>query len=466
MEKTPALRRELGVFDLVLFYLAGGFSLRWIATAAAGGPSTIAVWIFACLCFFLPLAGCVLELSSRYPQEGGLYVWTQRAFGDFPGFLAAWTYWMSNLPFFPAVLYFGAGSMLFAVGRRGDPLINNATYYMLFALGWLALITVLNILGLKHGKWLNNCCAMGAWIPIAVLLALAAIFARHFGSATSFAAGRLVPHADLKSAIFWSTIFFAFGGAETGSFMGEEIKDARRTIPRSLILAGILIAGCYIAGTIAMLVALPSSSITGVGGFVSAISLMCGKLGLAWLVAPVALMVVLNSVGGAAVYLSSASRLPFVAGIDHYLPRVFGYVHPRWRTPWVAIGAYGVAGMVCALLGQAGTSVRSAYDVLVSMSIISYFIPFVFLFAAMMRLQREPVPKGAFRIPGGRPVAIALASVGLLTTLLTIVLSVIPPDEEPNKPLAIAKVVGSTLFLIVAGVAVYSVSRRRSRRGG
>ena len=83
------LKRELGFFDLTLFYIAGGLSLRWIATAAAAGPSTIVVWIFACLFFFIPLAASVLELSARYPQEGGLYVWTQRAFGDFSGFLAA-----------------------------------------------------------------------------------------------------------------------------------------------------------------------------------------------------------------------------------------------------------------------------------------------------------------------------------------------------------------------------------------
>jgi len=465
-EKTPttALKRELGIFDLVLFYVASGLSLRWIATAAAAGPSTIIIWIFACLCFFVPLAACVLELSSRYPQEGGLYVWTQRAFGDFSGFIAAWTYWMSNLPYFPAVLYFGAGSALFAMGKRGEHLTNNATYYMLFALGWLGLITLLNILGLKQAKWLNNCCTLGIWIPIAVLLVLAAIFASRYGSATSFSAEHLVPHADLKNAIFWSTIFFAFGGVETGSFMGEEIKDARRTIPRALVIGGALVVACYIAGTIAMLIALPNTAISGVGGFVSAISLMCTRLNLGWLIAPVALLVVFNSVGSAGAYLSSTSRLPFVAGIDRYLPPIFGNVHPRWRTPWIAIGAYGIVGMLCALLSQAGSTVRSAYDILVSMSIITYFIPFAFLFASMIRLQREPVVEGTIRIPGGRPVVIVLASMGMLTTLMTIALSVIPPDEEPNKPLAIVKVIGSTLFLVGAGVAVYVASNRRLRK--
>jgi glutamate:GABA antiporter len=456
------LKRELGFFDLTLFYIAGGLSLRWIATAAAAGPSTILIWIFACLCFFVPLAASVLELSARYPQEGGLYVWTQHAFGDFSGFLAAWTYWMSNLPYFPAVLYFGAGSLLFAF-PHGQGLSGNRNYYLLFSLACLTLITILNVRGLKFGKWLNSLGAFGSWLPIMILLVLAAVSVSRYGSATRFTAATMTPHADLKNAIFWSTIFFAFGGCETGSFMSEEIKNARRTIPRALIVSGIILAASYIAGTIALLVALPSATISGLNGFINALQVMCTRLGLSWVVVIIALLVALNTIGGAASFLSSTSRLPFVAGIDRYLPRIFGRVHAKWGTPWIAIIFYGLAGMLCALLSQAGSSVQGAYDLLVSMSIITYFIPFVFLFLAMIRLQREPVPPGVTRLPGGKPTAVLLASVGLLTTLMTIVLAIIPPDDEPHKELAITKVIGSTFLLIGTGVAVF-LSRNRSTR--
>ena len=99
------LKRSLGCRDLILYYVVSGLSLRWIATAAATGPSAIAVWLTALCGFFLPLAACVLDLSSRYPAEGGLYIWTHEAFGPFPAFMSAWTYWMSNLPYFPAILF-------------------------------------------------------------------------------------------------------------------------------------------------------------------------------------------------------------------------------------------------------------------------------------------------------------------------------------------------------------------------
>jgi glutamate:GABA antiporter len=103
----------MGFRDLVLFYVVTGVSLRWIAAAASIGPGSILIWIGAWLLFYVPLALSVIELSSRYPAEGGLYVWTKKAFGEGPSFIAAWTYWNSNLPYFPAVLYFAASNILF-----------------------------------------------------------------------------------------------------------------------------------------------------------------------------------------------------------------------------------------------------------------------------------------------------------------------------------------------------------------
>ena len=96
------LKRRIRFVDLTLFYVISALSLRWIATAAATGPGAITLWLIAWAAFFVPLAASVLMLSRRFPQEGGLYVWTRLAFGDFAGFIAGWTYWMSNLPYFPA----------------------------------------------------------------------------------------------------------------------------------------------------------------------------------------------------------------------------------------------------------------------------------------------------------------------------------------------------------------------------
>jgi glutamate:GABA antiporter len=451
---TAKLKRELGFRDLVLFYIVSGLSLRWIATAAASGPSALALWVFAWFGFFLPLAGCVLELSSRYPQEGGLYIWTREAYGEFPAFMAAWAYWMSNLPYFSAVLYFAASSLLF-LSPRAAYLADRNLYFLLFTVIMLALITVLNVVGLGTGKWLNNLGGIGMGLPVLCLIGLGAASFARFGSATRFTLASAVPHAHVKDLIFWSTIFFAFSGSECASFMGDEIKDARRVVPRSLLLAGVIITIAYLAGTAAMLVALPSGSITGLGGFMTAIDFLCRRLGFAGLIAPLAVLVAVSNVGAAAAYLSSTARLPFVVGINHYLPPVFARVHPRWHTPYVAILVYGFAGMLFGVISQAGTSVRSAYDLLVTMSLIAYFIPYLFIFAAMIRLQRRPYLPGTIRVPGGRPVAVVLACTGFFSTAFAIVLSLFPAEDEKNPGIALTKILVMTTLLLITGVLVY-----------
>src|SRR5205823_3746036 len=161
--------------DLFLFYIVTGFSLRWIATAAAAGPSALVIWVIAALGLFVPLVFAVLELSSRYPQEGGVYVWSKQAFGPFAAFLTGWTYWGSNLPYFPGLLYFAAGNALFIGGPAWQPLSSNSAYFIGVSLGGLAVAVVLNIVGLNVGKWLNNVGAIASWIPAFALIAFGAI---------------------------------------------------------------------------------------------------------------------------------------------------------------------------------------------------------------------------------------------------------------------------------------------------
>jgi amino acid transporter len=457
-------RRVLGFRDLVLFYVVTGISLRWIATAAAAGPSSIVIWIGAWLCFYTPLALSVLELSSRYPSEGGLYVWSKRAFGDFSGFMSGWTYWTSNLPYFPAVLYFAASNILFMRQSAWEHLSNNATFYIVFSLLTLSAATLLNIVGLDIGKWLHNVGALAMWIPVGIVIVMGLIAWHRYGSATQFTVHSMTPSTHLNDIIFWSVLTFAFGGSETASFMGEEIKNPRRSIPFALLFGGVTVAFCYIVGTAAILLALPSGEVSNLQGLVQAISKTASRVGFPGVLPVAAFLIALSNIGAASAYLAAVARLPFVAGIDRFLPPAFGALHPRWKTPWVALLTQFVLGVVFIFLGQAGTSVKGAYDVLVSMGVIVYFIPYLYLFAAMIKLQREPAGSDVIRVPGGTTVAKLVAALGFVTTTLTIVLSLIPQPDEPNKPLALFKIVGGTGALLLVGVWLYAAGKRRAAK--
>ncbi|HYH45231.1 MAG TPA: APC family permease [Thermoanaerobaculia bacterium] len=462
-EPRPRLRRAMGLFDLILFYVATSFSLRWIATAAATGPGALAVWGIACLAFFVPLALAVLELSSRHPDQGGIYVWTKRAFGGFSGFMAGWLYWSSNLPYLPSLLYFGAANALFVGGDSWQRLADDRGYFLLVSLLGLGVAVAVNVVGLDVGKWLHNLGAVGQWLPAAALVGLGVVSFTRFGSATEFTAASLLPDFSFKDVIFWSTMAFAFGGVESASNMSEEIRDARRNVPRALLAGGLLIAAVYVLATAALLVALPQSEVTGLQGILQAITRVGARLGLEGLGPPVAVLVTLGVLGTTGAWFAATARLPFVAGLDRYLPPAFGRLHPRWGTPHVALLVQAAVAAVICVLGQAGTTVKGAYEVLVSMGIISYFIPYLFLFAALIKLQREPAGPEVVRVPGGRPVALLVGGLGFATTTASIVFACIPAADEPHKALAAAKTIGLSLLLAAVGAAVYAAGVRRAR---
>jgi glutamate:GABA antiporter len=443
------LRRAMGFWDVVLFLVAAVVGLRWITTAAAAGPSSLVVWAVAFAAFFVPLAVTVIDLSRRYPEEGGLYVWVKHAFGDFAGFVAGWMYWCSNLVYLPGLLYFSAANALYIGGSSWQSLSASAPYFIAVSLGGLGLALWLNVVGLGVGKWLHNAGGLGTWIPIGFLVAFGALALARFGPASPVSAGDFVPSTRLGYMVFWSTIAFGFAGLETASLMSEEIVDPARTIPRAIVAAGAIITGIYMLGTAAVVFALPPGQVSSLSGFMAAIQQTGDRVGLPGAAALVAVLVTIGNFGGVGAWLAATARLPFVAGLDRTLPAAFGRLHPRWGTPHVALYVQVAGAAVFVVLGQAGTGVQGAYDALVGIGVISYFIPYLLLFAAMIKLARE------------RPIARLLAWLGLVVTFVSIALACVPPDDSTDPVLAVVKVLGSSAGLLLVGGFLYMRSRRR-----
>lgn len=461
MAAAGSLIRAMGLRDTALFLIVAVASPRWIATAAAAGPGSLVVWGIALLAFFAPLALATLELSSRHPEEGGVYVWTRHAFGGFAGFMSAWLYWVSNLVYFPGLLYFTVANALPMAGPAGAAAGESAAVYVTLSLAGLAIALVLNLRGLLVARWLHNAGAIANWSAVALLVVLAAVLVARHGSATEFTVASLTPATGLRDIVFWSTIAFAFAGVEAASLMGGEIRDARRTIPRAIAIAAIGVAAFYILGTVAVLVAMPAAEVSALGGPVDAVGRLGGSLGLPWAGIAAAALITLGNVGGVGAWLAAAARLPFVAGIDRYLPPAFARVHPRWGTPVTSLVVQAAGTAVFIVLGQAGATVEAAYSALVSMAVIAYFVPFLFMFAALIRVQREPAAPGVIRVPGGPAVAVLAGVVGFATTALSILLALIPPAGTAEPTITALKVAGSSLVLIAIGVVLYVRGSRR-----
>lgn len=456
MSQRPELPRVMGLRDLVLLHIVAIVGLRWLLTAANIGPSSIILWLLAVLLFFIPQGLAVLELSSRLPEEGGIYVWTREAFGPLHGFICGWSYWVCNFIYYPSLIVFIAGNAVFILGQKYAGLADNALYQVVFSLGILWLAMGLNIVGLRIGRWVQNTGALASWITVALLIILGcAAWSLGVGQ-NPFTAGPIIPDLGLSSLGLWSSLCFALAGLELAVVMGGEVRDPARSLPRSILIAAPLIAGVYIVGTLAVLAASPSSGVDLVTGLVETISGAGERLGLP-LTRIAGFLIVLMGLGGLGAWLAGTARIPFVIGLDRYLPPVLGRIHPRWGTPYVALLVQGVGASIFILLGTLGSSVEETYLILVDTTIIVVFIPYLYMFLALAVLRRHGAgpEKPTFIIPGGMKVVYLVAASGFATTAISIVLATLPTEVATSPLWFIVKVVGGAAGLIVVGLVFY-----------
>jgi amino acid transporter len=451
--------KALGLWDVVAMNVVAVVGLRWIARSARVGAPSVTLWILAALCFFVPLAIAVSRLAQRYPEQGGMYVWVRRAFGPVHGFVCGWCLWVNNLFYFPSLLLFAAANLPLALGMDAGALADSRTYAVAFVLVTLWALIGLNILGLTHGKHLQNVGTYATFVPAGLLIAFGAVAVFRFGSATSFAPSELWPRDDVLSTVsLWSAMCFGFSGFEITSFVGQEVKDPERTIPRGVLIAGLLTLVLYIVASASVLAALPAAALQERSGISDAVDLVSGRIGLAGFGALTAFLLVVGSIGGTSSWIAGAARVPFAAGVDHVLPRAFAALHPKYRTPHVSLLVQGLVATALFLaslfltVGGQRTSVQESYDILVNLTILIYFVPYLYLFAAFVRLMQPT-----------RPMA-AAAAVGFLATLISLALVFVPPSGTENVLNYEANLVGQALIIVGIGGVLFWRSRGRRRR--
>jgi glutamate:GABA antiporter len=457
-DSKTQLRKSMGFWDVLLFNIAAVLGPRWIAAAGHNGTSSISLWVLAALLFFVPGALVINELSSRFPEEGGIYAWARDAFGPFHGFIAGWTYWIYTVFYFPGLLLASASMSAYVIGGRGMVLAQDRTYLLWCSMALLLIAVVLNIIGLNIGKWLQNAGGVGTYVPLLILAGVAALVCLRHGSATHFTMANMMPTWNWDTINFWSQIAFAFTGLELVSCMAEEVRDPRRTLPRAVFGSGALIALMYIVGTFAVLALAPATDLDPQSGVFHAITIGSVALRVGFLGVLAAILVTAGNAGGIGSTVAGVARVPFQVGIDRYLPAAFGKIHPKWRTPYISILVQAVLSGGILLVSQISESTRGAYQFLVDAAIILYFIPFLYMFAAIIKLASRAdraANAHAVLVPGGKLGVWICGGLGFLVVLLGIFVSVVPPGDSMNKVGFELKLIGGTVVSVLIGLALY-----------
>jgi len=440
----------------VLLFVVAVFNLNVVPSIAANGGVTIWLWIISLLLFFFPQGIAVIELAHRYPGEGGVYLWAKEVFGDFHGFLSGWCYWTNNMLYVPTIMLYFVGVSVYVLGPQYRGLPDNKIFAASLSLALLALLTLLNILGLGVGKWINNAGAVGTFIAAAVLVGLGIIIWWRFGT-TITAADFKIPANPRFVLNSFGVVCFGLIGLELASVMGDEIQDPARTLPGAVAWGGVISGTLYVAATLTLLISV-GKSVNVLQGVVQAVTGMAARVGVYWIAVPFAIMLSLAIAGIGSAWIGGCARIPFVAGLDSYMPSWLGKVHPRYSTPYAALIVQSVVSGVLVLLNFAGAGVQETFQKLLSLAVVLNLIPFVYMFAALVRLAiTEPVPKGQY----SRATMFLAGSSGLLTAILGIALVFFPAQQISSLLWYEVWMIGGTLFFVGLAAFFFFVYGRR-----
>lgn len=445
----PHLKRVLGQRDLALLCVVAIVNLNLVPVVAANGPVTIWLWLLALLLFFWPQGIAVIELSHRYPGEGGIYLWSKELFGEFQGFISGWCYWTNNIFYIPTLLFYLVGISVYVGGERTLALGDNRAFVFSASLIMLVAMVALNVRGLGVGKWVNNLGGIGTAIAALVLIGLAAYVLGDQGS--GLAPGSFRPaHADWQMVSSFGVICFGLVGLELGSIMGDEIREPRRTIPRAIFWGGVVSGVLYIGATLAVLLALPQEQIGVVQGILQAVSKMASEAGVSKIVPVLAVVLSVSIAGATSAWLAGSARIPFVAGLDRYLPSALGKLHQRYATPYVALITHATCSFLFVALSFVGASVEEAYKTMLDLAIVLQLVPFLYMYAALVKLAaREQTASGSYK----RSTLWVAGVSGFLTTALGMALAFLPSRHIASVWLFELKMALGCLFFL--GLAAF-----------
>src|SRR6188472_49505 len=458
-KRSTALRKPLGLFDLVLTQILFVVGSSWVGAAAKLGQAHLFFWLLAILLFYIPQAAVVIYLSNRMPLEGGIYQWAKLGFNEFAGFIVAWNLWLLSITVIALGGMFVTTNISYAIGPGAAWMPENKWCVSLISaalvggLGWAC------VRGLSLGKWIHN---VGAFAMFAVYTSLILL------PLLSLARGELKSYQPLQFALPAMSLFYCFNifsklavgalsGFEYVAILAGETRAPARDIGRSVLIASPVIALAFILGTSSVLAFIGDNPIDLIGPVPQTLRLGLRSFSIAGAIASIGiLLMTTRTIASTSVHVTGSSRLPMVAGWDHLLPNWFSRLHPRYKTPVNSIIFVGATTLVIAIASQIGAGIQEAFQLVDNAANVFYGIVYFTMFAIPIF--------GAGAVRADAPIWLRIAALcGAAVALSAIFFTIYPIIDVPS-PLSFGlKIVAVTGIANAIGVAIYFAGKKRRR---
>ena len=449
---SVALKKQLGLRDLVLTQIVFVVGTSWVGAAAKLGQSHLFFWLLALLLFYVPQAAVIIYLNRLMPLEGGLYQWAKFGFNEFAGFMVAWNLWLLAITVMALAGLVVTTNLSYAIGPEAAWLPGSKWFVSLVSCVLMAALMLVAIRGLSLGKWVHNAGGIVMLVSFGALIILPFVSLAR-GELKEYHPLTLVaPTMSLFSVnIFTKMAVGALSGFEYVAILAGETRAPARNVARSVIVAAPIIALMFILGTSSVLAFVGEQPIDLIGPVPQTLSIGFHAFGFAGTIASLAILLLAGrSIALTSMYLAGTSRLPMVAGWDRLLPEWFTRLHGRYKTPVNSIVFVGVVTLLFALASLIGVGEQEAFQLVDNAAVVFYGIAYLVLFAIPIAGKGE--------IKQRAPLWLRIAAIsGFVITSLALLFTVFPIIDVQSPLLFAAKIIVVSVVANAIGVAIFAL---------
>jgi len=423
-------KKALTVFLLAMMNVAIILSLRGLPLMAKEGTTLVFYLLFSLLIFLIPTALISAELATGWPEEGGVFKWVSEAFGIRAGFTAIWLQWIQNVFWYPTVLAFAAGALAYLF--LAPDLANNPFFNIIVILSIYWGATLINLRGMRASSSLSSLgVILGTILPGSFIIILGLIWWASGNSLElNFHSVSWIPDfSNFSNVALLAGIILLFSGMEVNAVHVNDVKNPRRSFPKAIFIATMLIFIIFFLGSLSLAAVVPEAEISLTAGVMQGFARLLDLYHMRWFVPIIGLLAAFGAIGGVAAWIVGPSKGMFATAKLGLIPPLLSKSN-KAGVPANILVIQGIIVSILSLSYLIMPTVSSAFFLLTDLTVIYYLSMYLLLFAAGIRLRyKYPKKARAYKIPGGNFGMWIVAGIGILGALFAIFVGFFPPTQ-------------------------------------